>query len=270
MKSPFPGMDPYLELRWGDVHSSLVTLITEAIQPLLPSDLRARGEERILLEDTQEKWKAHSAAIYRPDVAIIDLGRASSPNPAPSSGATATAEPIRIHYQRDPEIDRFVHIIDIRNDNRIVTSVEILSASNKRPGPMNKDYREKLTDYERAQINIVEIDLLRTPSRDHLAVTDADIPPQRRGAYLVCVYDVRQPDDWLAYPISLRTAIPAIPIPLRAKDAPVTLSLQPLIERAYTIGGHDDIDYRKDPVPPLSPEDAAWADGLLREARRRP
>jgi hypothetical protein len=37
------------------------------------------------------------------------------------------------------------------------------------------------------------------------------------------------------------------------------LELQPLITRVYAAGGHDDIDYRKPPDPPLEPDDAAWA-----------
>ena len=41
--SPFPGMDPYLESRWSDVHVKLIGFIGEALQPLLPPALRARS-----------------------------------------------------------------------------------------------------------------------------------------------------------------------------------------------------------------------------------
>ena len=50
MKSPFSGMDPYLEARWSDVHVKLVAYIGEALQPMLPRGLRARSEQRVLLE----------------------------------------------------------------------------------------------------------------------------------------------------------------------------------------------------------------------------
>ena len=40
MNSPFPGMDPYLERHWGDVHQALVTYIRDQLQPSLPDDLR--------------------------------------------------------------------------------------------------------------------------------------------------------------------------------------------------------------------------------------
>jgi hypothetical protein len=42
MRSPFPGMDPYLEQFWGDVHHRLITYLSDAIQKQLPGDLRAR------------------------------------------------------------------------------------------------------------------------------------------------------------------------------------------------------------------------------------
>ena len=53
-------------------------------------------------------------------------------------------------------------------------------------------------------------------------------------------------------------------------DVDVVLDLQPLIERCYEYGHYDrDLDYRVDPVPPLTWDDAAWADALLRDKQRR-
>ena len=36
MPSPFPGMDPYLEQHWGDVHTSLVIYARNQLQKVLP------------------------------------------------------------------------------------------------------------------------------------------------------------------------------------------------------------------------------------------
>jgi hypothetical protein len=57
----------------------------------------------------------------------------------------------------------------------------------------------------------------------------------------------------------LRLPLPTIPIPLRQADAEIGLALQPLIDRVYVAGGHDDIDYSKQLDPPLSESDAIWA-----------
>jgi hypothetical protein len=43
-------MDPYLETHWRDVHASLVIYARDALQGVLPGSLRARVEERVLLE----------------------------------------------------------------------------------------------------------------------------------------------------------------------------------------------------------------------------
>ena len=36
MKSPFPGMDPFLERHWEDVHTRLIGYIADALQPHQP------------------------------------------------------------------------------------------------------------------------------------------------------------------------------------------------------------------------------------------
>lgn len=264
MKSPFPGMDPYLEARWSDVHVTLIGFVKEALQPLLPSDLRARSEERVLLESKGDEWS------FKSDVAVVDLG---SRGPR-ATGATvgdpsvSTLEPIIVRVHRGPQLHRWVQIIAPANGGRVITVIEILSPWNKGPGRTNAEYRKKLDDYEAAGVNLVEIDLLRS-SRHRLPVDYADLPENRRGAYVACVRRSGDPDRYEMYPMSLRHPLPKIPIPLRPTEQDVMLDLQPLIERVYGAGGHDDIDYSQPPQPPLEGEDAAWADKLLREAGRR-
>src|SRR6266581_1902665 len=55
MKSPFPGLDPYLEARWGDVHQRLITYAADQVGAQLPDDLRARIEERVFVETEAEQ-----------------------------------------------------------------------------------------------------------------------------------------------------------------------------------------------------------------------
>src|SRR5579872_6216298 len=50
LKSPFPGMDPYLEQFWPDLHASLIIYTRDQIEEQLPATLIARVEERIVLE----------------------------------------------------------------------------------------------------------------------------------------------------------------------------------------------------------------------------
>jgi hypothetical protein len=71
MPSPFPGMDPYLEAHWGDVHASLIIYAREQLQKELPRDLRARVGERVFVEADDQQ----SRAVY-PDVRIYERPRA--------------------------------------------------------------------------------------------------------------------------------------------------------------------------------------------------
>lgn len=261
MKSPFPGMDPYLEARWSDVHVKLIGFIGEAIQPLLPRALRARAEERVLLEALEGDDERIPLAQYRSDVAVVEITAT-----LPIGGAVlvstelgADLDPVVIRRQPLPPVERWVQIIDVTNGNRVVTAIEILSPHNKAAGRLNRDYLRKLDDYARGGVSVVEIDLLRKPSRVRLPVGEHDLPPNRRTAYLTCVRLGWEPETWRAYPMPLRLPLARLPIPLRREDAPVTLDLQSLIERVYAAGGHDDIDYSVAPEPPLDEEDARWA-----------
>ncbi|HZL34392.1 MAG TPA: DUF4058 family protein [Tepidisphaeraceae bacterium] len=258
--SPFPGMDPYLQSRWSDVHAKLIAYIGEALQPMLPAGLKARSEERVLLETLESE----PLRRYRADVALVYSDRRQKPEP--DAGTIATVEPVIVEFSDEPIIDRFVQIIDSTNGNRVITAIEVLSPWNKSAGRLNEDYRRKINDYARAAVSLVEIDLL-LGSRARLMVTEADLPAERRAPYAACIHRGWLGPRWEVYPIGLRQSVPPIPVPLREADEDAVLSLQPLLERVYVAGGHDDIDYGKPCVPPLEGEDAKWVDELLRVRR---
>ena len=55
-------------------------------------------------------------------------------------------------------------------------------------------------------------------------------------------------------------------MPLRQTDQDIPLDLQAILNECCDEGGYvDDIDYREEPDPPLDPDDAKWADALLKE-----
>jgi hypothetical protein len=66
------------------------------------------------------------------------------------------------------------------------------------------------------------------------------------------------------WPISVCQSLPTIPISLLPPDPPVPLDLRQALRTAYEWARYDlRVDYRKPPVLPLSPADAAWAAALL-------
>jgi hypothetical protein len=222
MPSPFAGMDPYLEQFWRDVHASLIIYARDQLQSQLPGDLRARVEERVVVEERSE-----------------------------------------------PMTETFIEILDVGSGKRVVTVIEVLSLTNKFPGEGMEQYQRKQRELKDGGVSLVEIDLLRS-GKHVLAVPRNRIPERGRTAYKVCVRRGWQADTWELYPLPLRAKLPTIMIPLRQTDADIRLDLQALIEQCYKNGGYeDDLDYRAEPDPPLDPDDAGWADEVLRAAGKR-
>ena len=247
MRSPFPGMDPYLESRWGDVHTALCIGIRSALQPVLPTGLRARAQQDVLLEDESQPGLNQR---FEADIAVVGTGAAAAR--AVPVASIATVEPIVVRHIPAVQRSRWVEIIDTTAGGRVVTAIEILGPGNKRSGRLNRLYRRKLNTYIKAGVNVVEIDLLRC-SRTRLPVRRESLPTDRRDAYMTCVCRSDDPLQWIVYPMPLRQPLPTIPIPCRPADNDVPLSLPPLIDQIYREGGHDDIDYRKLPNRHLIP-----------------
>jgi hypothetical protein len=261
MRSPFPGMNPYLEQFWGDVHHRLITYGSDSLQRLLPSDLRARVQERVFVESPAEDRN------FFPDIRVVERGRIK--RKARQNGSVALAEPVRIRMLEDPVSEGYIEILDMASGRRVVTVIEVLSPYNKAAGRGNRLYLKKQQECIRGGVNLVEIDLLRA-GRWVLSIPQDLVKPSMRTSYKVCVLRAGA-GHWDYYPAPLRERLPVIPVPLRKTDAEVPLDLQSLLEQAYRNGAYDDdIDYTREPVPPLAQDDARWAQELLQKKRRRP
>src|SRR3954451_58949 len=160
MLSPFPGMDPYLEQFWGDVHHTLITYSRSAIQKQLPGDLVARVDERVFVEPAEGQ-----ARNIIPDVRVVERGRPQGGTLETGNGI-AVAEPLVVHLEQDEPVRQgFIEIIDIKSGRRVVTVIEILSPSNKFPGPGRELYLKKQDELRAGCVSLVEIDLIRTGTR---------------------------------------------------------------------------------------------------------
>jgi Protein of unknown function (DUF4058) len=263
MKSPFPGMDPWLEAHWGDVHTRLIVDASNQVQRQLPEGLKARVEEYVTVEVEDD-----SPHGYYPDVRVTE--RSDAPfTSAGTSTAIAVADPLVVHVPAaEPETLRRLLIVDRTTGNRLVTVVEILSPANKCTKAGRRAYRRKQTELLAGGVNLVELDLIRA-GRYVLSFPEEALPRAYRKPYRICVRRATSPDCAEVYRASFREPLPRIRIPLRETDADVGLDLQALVGRAYQDGGYDDLDYAADPDPPLRGKDADWADALLRGAGRR-
>src|SRR5437763_2982895 len=171
MKSPFPGMDPFIEDRglWPDFHDDLIAEIKRSLATRLPERYFVQTGERayVVIAGIDEK---EAKPIY-PDVGIeksAPRGRASQ-----TSGALAVAEPVSDtgsvtmrafideHFR-----ENFIAIYEAEPGPRLVTCIEVLSPSNKRGGKKGwKHYLRKRNALLLGKANLVEIDLVRSGRR---------------------------------------------------------------------------------------------------------
>ena len=266
MPSPFPGMDPYLEAHWRDVHAGLIIYARDALQGQLPTGLRARAEESVLLE-TPQGLGAHPLF---PDVRVVEFTSRRDTETRPGA-AVAVAEPRLVEAEPEPFTEPFLEIIDRESGNRVVTVVEFLSPSNKSPGPNREQYLRKQRDLIASDTNLVEIDLNRFGTHT-LAVPFVHLGLQDRTPYMVCVRRATRRGKAEIYPMPLWERLPSFRIPLRPDDADVLLDLQSLVDQCYRNGGYEGtLDYAADPDPPLLGGDKVWAGRWLHEKglRRR-
>jgi hypothetical protein len=170
--------------------------------------------------------------------------------------------------QDEPVRQGYIEIIDIKSGRRVVTVIEVLSPSNKFPGPGRDLYIKKQEELRAGNVSLVELDLLRSGTKVLSAPFEL-IPDGHRTPYAACVRRGWKPLEFEYYRIPLRERLPAIAIPLRQTDRDVPVDLQALLDQCYQAAEYDDIDYREEPDPPLKPDDAQWADSLLREQGRR-
>ncbi len=259
MPSPFPGMDPYLEgYLWSDVHSSLANKIRQHLTPKLRPHYTARLAI-YLVEDTTPE--AEIGILY-PDVEIL---RMSAPNttPFPSNSNTGSAvittpAPLTLPLLQPIEIR--IPSIEIRDvaENVLITSIEILSPVNKRE-PGLTVYRQKCQRLYRANVHLLELDLLRRGTRPF------NHPRLPKVPYLITLTR-SQSNAVEIWPIALQNQLPTIPVPLRYPDSDIPLELNSVINAIYEEAAYDlSIDYTQLPPPPaFSESDTNWMGSLLR------
>ncbi len=262
MQSPFPGMDPYLEVpsMWPDVHNSLISTIRDQIQAALVPNYRAVITPYTVTEHI-EIAPVRSALI--PDVGVFER---ESPH---SEGGTAVAvPPAPLTLPATMAIPTEYARVEIRTvrDHVLVTAIELLSPANKRPGQEGADaYEQKRQVLFASSAHLLEIDLLRNGQRPQVA------RPLPAAPYFIFLSRAERRPTIEIWPLSLREAIPPVPVPLRPPDPPVPLDVGAALHDTYQRARYDlEIDYGHPPPPPeLAAEDAAWLDAHLRAAGRR-
>lgn len=279
MKSPFPGMDPFIEDRrlWKDFHDDLIAEIKRAIAEVLPRRyiVRTAARSYIALVEAEERGEHQ----FDPDVSLTEPRRPKAARrSAAETAATLVATEqeslaVRAFIEEDFE-ERFIDIYELEPERRLVTSIEVLSPSNKKPrSPGRKKYLRKRQALLRGRASLVEIDLLRGGERMPMLDPLPDSP-----YYLLVARELTAPlcRVWRAF---FDRPLPTIPIPLSHPDPDIPLALQPMVDAVYERSRYaDDISYARPLTPPLTQGQTAWLQQQLRgkpaartaPAKRRP
>lgn len=259
-------MDPYLEHPeyFHELHNRLIVYLQDALQPLLPEPFYARSSRRIWIEEDERH--------VEPDVDVLVQARRAPPAVSADAAIATLADthPLLLTAPQLPDEEHLESYLEIftgrSSEKRLVTSVEILSLFNKRPGSQGRTmFLAKQREMRAASVNLIEIDLLRGGT--HATAVPAGLLRSRcrKFDYHVCVHKADQPRDYFVYPFQLTDPLPRIAIPLSPGVEMPVVDLQAVFTNCYDAASYErELDYARDEiVPPLAGEQIAWAKGLI-------
>jgi Protein of unknown function (DUF4058) len=255
--SPFPGMDPYLEYPtlWPGVHNGLIAALQLSLAPQLRPRYYVALEERVYVTEPDQR-----TFVGRPDLAVIGHPEAESvlqPTASESSVLTVRVPlPDEVH-------ETYLEVRETGTDY-VITVLEILSPTNKRPGRGRRIYEDKRMDVLATRTHLVEVDLIRA-GEPMLIMGNGSGSDYR---ILVSRGD-RRPHATL-YAFGIRQAIPLFPLPLKPDDQEPIVDIGKLLHDLYDRASYDlRLDYKGEPDPSFPAAEAIWADQLLRQQGRR-
>ena len=131
MKSPFPGMDPYIEAcsLWEDFHNHLIEGIYEHLADTVPERYFVRSGRRSYYVLIESEGKTEHPFV--PDVKITIPESSKRPKKSPGGVAVAETatenEPLTLRaFIEEEQREAFVEIYEADPEQRLVTTIEVL------------------------------------------------------------------------------------------------------------------------------------------------
>jgi hypothetical protein len=232
-------MDPYLErpVLWRDFHDSLIAEVRRELQPLLRPKYVALTQDRLFVVESDQP-------IY-PDVAVVET---SAPSASRGGGAALVAdEPVVLEMWREEIREPYIQIIEPAAENRVVTTIEVLSPDNKATGLGRDMYIQKREEFWLSGTHLVEVDLLRS-GLPTVRVDDQKLAKLEPWRYVVAVTRLF-PSRREIYAFPLERRLPRVKVPLAAEDPDVILDLQAAFERTWDAGPYPELLRYENPPP---------------------
>jgi hypothetical protein len=256
-------MDPYLETPhiWPDFHEAFAAEIRAQLNSRLPAPYYARLEMRPEVGIIEDEGASRRIV---PDVPVARRVGAPEPGVGVIEAPSQVSPSLEIRVHTEPIKHPFVEIRDPSQGHRLVTLIEIVSPSNKRPGPDRRAYVKKQQEVLASDASLIEVDLLRSGDRlyCHPEIEALVSQLQPEPDYLVLLSRAwhRLLGQWQLFPISLEKPLPVTAVPLREDQPEALLDLQDAMTRAYDGGPYrrGAVDYSQAPEPPLAGEKSDW------------
>ena len=260
MSSPFPGMDPFLEVCgvWPDFHMTFLVLLRRQLNHCLPKGFVASAEERIYIVPEERE--------IRPDVTVFAV---SSGAPRPSRGvalAERAVEPERVRGGHGQVVERFLEIRDVGASGReVVMTIELLSPANKRLGSEGRaEYVRRQKSVLSSPTHLLELDFLRGGEHT-LFVPKREVEALGSFDYRLALADRNDRAEDCFWLLSLRESLPVIRLPLTPPVEPIFVDLQEVFEQTWADSRYEQtLDYSTPLFPPLSLEDEIWVSERLK------
>lgn len=252
-KSPFPGMDPFLErpAKWSSVHTRLINAISDQLADRLAPNFYVEIEERVTLTlaaDVKERPQ------IEPDVYVVRAPHFTQTAIATTTAtAQITAPPLVEAVYAEELRQRYLEIRDSAQ-REVVTTIELLSPFNKMSGERGRvDFLKKRERVMASDVHWIEIDLLRAGVRMAEVADKSDYYALLKRGGVLGLFEV-----WY---MDIRDRLPTIAVPLRPPFDDAPLDLQAAFEDMYQRAHYaQSVDYTVEiPAPMLELSDLQWA-----------
>lgn len=255
MRSPFPGMDPYLEhpSLWPGVHNRLIAAIADDLAPKLAPRYYIDVERRAYLFTANEL-----SLIGIPDLGVSPAPERHLMRPNFATLPLAEIDVLTIDLPMDDEVGENYLEVHETETEKLITVIELLSPVNKLQPKGRIAYESKRLKILNSLTNLIEIDLMRAgepmPIVDEIKQSDYHLVVSRAW---------HRPSAQL-YAFNLRHPIPSIPIPLQQNEQEPPLDLNTVLHDLYDRARFDlRLNYKQPPAPPLTVENEQWAKDLI-------
>ena len=263
-------MDPYLEhpALWPDVHSRLISAIADALVPLVSPKYFVGVEQRthfISSEDLDAGVQPPKRFPSRPDVVLAQEPTRSLKLGEAAIAYEAASSPREIEVDLPP-FEVTESYLEIRSlpARRVVTTIELLSPTNKQAPSGRAEYLTKRSALLESKIHLVEIDLLRAGQ------PMPEVPDANNSDYRLFISRWQQRPRARLIVFDTPHAIPAIEIPLLPEDPEPKLALSQVLHALYERARYDLWnDYTTPATPPIRAQFADWARSRIEQSISR-